>query len=202
MHARRGFRGLFFCPTHTLLDVCVPPASLHPSSTSNRSFGPNHLRAVWRLSLGFGVFPALAVLIWRINMEEPERFKRDSMRDTRIPYWLIVKRYWVGLAAISLSWFVYDFITYPVRLLSPCPCPAWSLISFLVRVVLYHRCKQCHWRKHLPFGCLRLGYRHQVSMAPIPVILPRSPSPRTALSISPEPSVVHSSLMLLGRKRP
>ena len=51
-------------------------------------------------------------------MDEPERFKRDSMRDAKIPYWLILKRYWVGLAAISLSWFVYDFIVYPVRLLS------------------------------------------------------------------------------------
>jgi MFS family permease len=81
-------------------------------------FGPNHLRAVWRLSLGLGVIPALAVLIWRINMEEPERFKRDSMRNAKIPYWLIIKRYWVGLAAISLSWFVYDFIVYPFGLYS------------------------------------------------------------------------------------
>ena len=58
-------------------------------------------------------------------MEEPERFKRDSMKYAKIPYWLIIKRYWVGLTAISLSWFVYDFITYPVRLLrllSSCIC--------------------------------------------------------------------------------
>jgi hypothetical protein len=85
----------------------------------DRSFGPNHLRAVWRLSLGLGIIPALAVLIWRMNMDEPERFKRDSMKHAKIPYWLIIKRYWVGLLAISASWFLYDFIVYPVRLLSP-----------------------------------------------------------------------------------
>ena len=34
------------------------------------------------------------------------------MRDTRIPYWLVIKRYWVNLMAISLTWFIYDFITY------------------------------------------------------------------------------------------
>ncbi|KAF9645102.1 MFS Git1p-related glycerophosphoinositol and glycerophosphocholine permease [Thelephora ganbajun] len=81
-------------------------------------FGPHHLRAVWRLSLGLGVVPALAVLLWRLNMEEPERYRRDSMRDAKIPYWLIIKRYWVGLVAISISWFVYDFITYPFGLYS------------------------------------------------------------------------------------
>lgn len=83
--------------------------------TSDRRFGPNHLRAVWRLSLGLGVVPALAVLLWRLRMEEPDRFKRDSMKNAKIPYWLIIKRYWVGLLAISASWFLYDFIVYPVR---------------------------------------------------------------------------------------
>jgi hypothetical protein len=47
-------------------------------------------------------------------MDEPTRFKKDSMKNAKIPYWLIIKRYWVGLAALSLTWFIYDFITYPV----------------------------------------------------------------------------------------
>ena len=85
------------------------------------SFGENHLDAVWRGSLGYiashttpdcqlikncslGMVPALAVLIWRIKMEEPSRYKRDSMKNAKIPYWLIFKRYWVRLAAISFTW--------------------------------------------------------------------------------------------------
>jgi hypothetical protein len=74
-------------------------------------FGENHLRAVWRLSLGLGVVPALAVLIWRLNMQNPSHYRKNSMRDARIPYWLVIKRYWVNLLAISLTWFIYDFIT-------------------------------------------------------------------------------------------
>jgi len=81
-------------------------------------FGNNHLRAVWRLSLGLGVIPALAVLIWRLNMQNPSHYKKNSMRDTRIPYWLVLKRYWVSLLAISLTWFIYDFITYPFGIYS------------------------------------------------------------------------------------
>ena len=68
-----------------------------------------------------GVIPALAVLIRWLNMEEPERFKRDSMKHAKIPYWLFIKLYLVGLAAISFSWFVYDFIFHPVRLFSHPP---------------------------------------------------------------------------------
>ncbi|KNZ76910.1 putative metabolite transport protein [Termitomyces sp. J132] len=80
-------------------------------------FGLNHLRAVWRLSLGLGVVPALAVLLWRLNMDEPMRYKSDSMKNTRIPYKLVFKRYWRSLMAISVVWFVLDIIVYryPVR---------------------------------------------------------------------------------------
>ncbi|KAG1896505.1 major facilitator superfamily domain-containing protein [Suillus fuscotomentosus] len=81
-------------------------------------FGDNHLRAVWRLSLGLGVVPAVAVFFWRLRMEEPNRYKRDSMKHVRIPYRLIIKRYWRGLFGISLVWFIYDFITYPFGLYS------------------------------------------------------------------------------------
>ncbi|KAG5650407.1 hypothetical protein H0H81_012373 [Sphagnurus paluster] len=81
-------------------------------------FGDNHLRAVWRLSLGLGVVPALLVFLWRLNMDEPVRYKKDSMKKARIPYVLILKRYGSSLAAISFTWFLYDFIVYPFGIYS------------------------------------------------------------------------------------
>jgi len=81
-------------------------------------FGDDHLRAVWRVSVGLGIIPAAAVFLWRLRMDEPTRYKKDSMKNAKIPYWLIIKRYWVGLAALSLTWFIYDFITYPFGLYS------------------------------------------------------------------------------------
>ena len=77
-------------------------------------FGEHHLRAVWRLSLGLGVIPAVLVFIWRLNMDEPTRFKRDSMKRTKTPYLLIIRRYWSQFLGICITWFIYDFITYPV----------------------------------------------------------------------------------------
>lgn len=76
-------------------------------------FGMHHLRAVWRGILLLGAIPPLVLLIARLFMEEPEAYKKNSMRHTRIPYWLIIKRYWLKLLAVSITWFIYDWITYP-----------------------------------------------------------------------------------------
>nr|BAB43911.1 probable metabolite transporter [Pholiota nameko] len=81
-------------------------------------FGNDHLRAVWRLSLGLGVVPAAAVFIWRINMKEPIRYQKDSMKHARIPYMLVLRRYGGRLAAISATWFLYDIIVYPFGIYS------------------------------------------------------------------------------------
>ncbi|KAI0783689.1 major facilitator superfamily domain-containing protein [Abortiporus biennis] len=80
--------------------------------------GENHLRAVWRLSLGLAFVPAMAVFIWRLRMEEPIRFKKDCMVRGRTPYWLIFKRYWPSLTGICINWFLYDFIAYPFGIYS------------------------------------------------------------------------------------
>jgi len=76
-------------------------------------FGEDHLRAVWRLTLGLGAFPATLVFLWRLNMVEPERYRKDSMKRVKIPYKLVFKRYWVSLSAVSAVWFFFDFIVYP-----------------------------------------------------------------------------------------
>jgi MFS family permease len=81
-------------------------------------FGENHLRAVWRISLGLGFVPALFVFVWRLNMDEPMHYKKHSMKRARIPYWLVIRRYWVPLTGISLSWFIWDFIVYPFNIYS------------------------------------------------------------------------------------
>ncbi|KAJ8072212.1 glycerophosphoinositol permease [Marasmius tenuissimus] len=99
----------FALATNTMIDIGTVVAAFVPLVLF-WIFGDNHLRAVWRLSIGLGAVPALLVLLWRIGMEEPERYKRDSMRHAKIPYWLVLKRYGGSLAAISFTWFLYDFI--------------------------------------------------------------------------------------------
>jgi MFS family permease len=76
----------------------------------------NHLRAAWRISLGLGVIPPLLLLYLRIQLQEPEEFKRESMKYAKIPYWLVIKFYGPRLFVVSLIWFLYDFSTYSFNL--------------------------------------------------------------------------------------
>jgi len=115
--SKRAQHRWFALATNTMIDFGFVVAAFVPLVLF-WIFGDNHLRAVWRLSLGLGVVPALLVFIWRLNMDEPERYKRDSMKNAKIPYLLVFKRYWVSLLAISFIWFLYDFIVYPFGIYS------------------------------------------------------------------------------------
>ncbi|KAE8225809.1 hypothetical protein CF319_g1500 [Tilletia indica] len=81
--------------------------------------GMDHLRLVWRLSLGLGAVPPLILLYFRTKMEESKHFQKSSISNfAKMPWWLIIKRYWVRLAAVSLAWWIYDWVTYPSGLYS------------------------------------------------------------------------------------
>ena len=45
-------------------------------------------------------------------MADSERYRQSAMKK-RVPYWLIIKRYWFRLLVASGLWFIYDFISYP-----------------------------------------------------------------------------------------
>jgi len=71
-----------------------------------------NLTVVWRVSLGLGAIPPMSVFYARIKMKETKGYAKNSMRHVKTPYWLVIKYYWVRLAAISVIWFVYDFSSY------------------------------------------------------------------------------------------
>lgn len=53
--------------------------------------GESHLRAAWRICLGLGVIPPLSLIYLRLKLNEPEEFNRETMKDTRTPWWLVIK---------------------------------------------------------------------------------------------------------------
>lgn len=75
-------------------------------------FTTDHLRATWRVALGLGVVPPIALLLLRLKLQEPEEFKRESMKHTKIPYGLVLRFYWKRLLVVGAIWFLYDFSSY------------------------------------------------------------------------------------------
>lgn len=75
-------------------------------------FSPRHLTAVWRLTLGLGVFPPLVLFFLRLKMVDLKSFKKYNMKHAKYPVWLCLKFYWYRLAVILILWFIYDFSAY------------------------------------------------------------------------------------------
>ncbi|RKF75123.1 Glycerophosphodiester transporter GIT2 [Golovinomyces cichoracearum] len=61
-----------------------------------------HLRLAWRVMLGIGVVPPILLLLSRSKLEEPEEYTKESMRNVKIPYRLVLKYYWWRLLVVSL----------------------------------------------------------------------------------------------------
>ncbi|KAJ2990425.1 hypothetical protein NUW58_g2954 [Xylaria curta] len=67
---------------------------------------------IWRTSLGIGAVFPLVLFLLRLKLKEPEEFSRNSMKNVRTPYGLVLKFYGFRLLIVSLIWFIYDFSAY------------------------------------------------------------------------------------------
>ncbi|KAI0652195.1 MFS Git1p-like glycerophosphoinositol permease [Trametes meyenii] len=74
--------------------------------------GENHLPTVWRVCFGIGVLLPLTVFYFRMRMLTTLLFRNGAIKR-RVPYWLVVKRYWKPLIGTCGAWFLYDFVTFP-----------------------------------------------------------------------------------------
>jgi hypothetical protein len=73
------------------------------AAASNKYYG-----TIWRTSLGIGVVFPLILFVLRLKLKEPEEFSRNSMKNARTPYRLVLKYYGFRLFIVSLIWFIYD----------------------------------------------------------------------------------------------
>ncbi|MCJ1411383.1 hypothetical protein MMC19_005472 [Ptychographa xylographoides] len=115
---KKGHRNRWFIMfTNVQIDLGFVVAALVPMIvvliTTERNLG-----TAWRVCLGLGVIPPLSLLWLRIKLQEPEEFKRESMRNTKTPWWLVIKFYWFRLLVVSLIWFIYDFSSYSFSIYS------------------------------------------------------------------------------------
>ena len=84
--------------TNVQIDIGFVAAALAPMIVV-LACTDNHLRAAWRICLGLGVIPPLSLIYLRLKLQEPEQFNRETMRNTRTPWLLVIK--YVEFYAIS-----------------------------------------------------------------------------------------------------
>ncbi|KAG5975688.1 hypothetical protein E4U56_003353 [Claviceps arundinis] len=76
------------------------------------AYGGHVSDGVWRISFGLGLVLPVSVLFFRLRLVNSTQYQKHAMKQ-HIPYVLVVKRYWRPILGTSLSWFMYDFVTYP-----------------------------------------------------------------------------------------
>jgi hypothetical protein len=72
---------------------------------------------VWRVSFGLGFILPFALLFFRLRLINSTQYRKHALKS-KIPYWLILKRYWVPMLGTALAWFMYDFVVSTFTLLS------------------------------------------------------------------------------------
>jgi len=74
--------------------------------------GEDHLPTVWRVCFGFGIVLPVTVFFFRLRMLSSKLYRKGAIKR-RVPYGLVVKRYWRTLTGTCGAWFLYDFVTFP-----------------------------------------------------------------------------------------
>ncbi|KAK3833505.1 MAG: major facilitator superfamily domain-containing protein [Linnemannia elongata] len=108
MPGRRGM--LFVFVTNFVIDSGFVLSALFPLILG--AAGCSY-QVIWRTSFAFGVLPPLSVLYFRLKMSNSEIYKKNAIKK-RVPYLLIIRRYWKYLVGTGGSWFFYNFISYPL----------------------------------------------------------------------------------------
>lgn len=72
---------------------------------------------VWRVCFGLGFVLPLGLLFFRLRLINSTQYRKHAIKQ-KIPYMLVIKRYWKPMLGTSLAWFMYDFVTYPFGIFS------------------------------------------------------------------------------------
>lgn len=72
---------------------------------------------VWRVCFGLGFVLPVSLFFFRIRMIDSTQYRKHAMKR-KIPYLLVLRRYWKPMLGTSLAWFMYDFVTYPFGIFS------------------------------------------------------------------------------------
>lgn len=74
--------------------------------------GEDHLPTVWRVCFGIGILLPVTVFIFRMRMMNSKLYRKSAIKR-RVPYILVIRRYWKRLIGTCGAWFLYDFVTFP-----------------------------------------------------------------------------------------
>ncbi|KZV93275.1 MFS Git1p-related glycerophosphoinositol permease [Exidia glandulosa HHB12029] len=70
--------------------------------------GEDHLSTVWRVCFGFGILLPITVFFFRLRMINSKLYRKSAIKR-RVPYNLVIRRYWKRLIGTCGAWFLVTF---------------------------------------------------------------------------------------------
>lgn len=70
----------------------------------------NGLKIAFHAMYGVSIFLPLLVILARWRMQDGRLFQRSNFRKRRIPWTLLLKKYWLRILGTSACFFLYDFV--------------------------------------------------------------------------------------------
>lgn len=86
----------------------------HTAPTDTTGFA-----GTWRIALGIGLVPPLAVFFFRLRMLNSTAYRNHAMKGSQLGlrvFTLAARRYWRRIIGTCLCWFLYNFTSYPFGL--------------------------------------------------------------------------------------
>ena len=78
----------------------------------------NNLATAYHAMYSISIFLPLLVVIVRWKMQDGRLFQHSNFRTRRIPWVLLLKRYWLRILGTSSAFFLYDFVNFPNSIMS------------------------------------------------------------------------------------
>ncbi|KAE8209042.1 hypothetical protein CF327_g6929 [Tilletia walkeri] len=89
--------------------LIVLSAAQYGNTTSTSDM--RSLDITWRICFGIGALLPLIVFYFRWKIMNSKLYRRGAIRKN-VPYLLAIKRYWKRFLGTSLSWFLYDVVSF------------------------------------------------------------------------------------------
>lgn len=70
----------------------------------------NNLKVAYHAMYGISIFLPLLVITFRLKMRDALLFQKSNFRRDRVPWVLVLRRFWGRMLLTSAAFFLYDFV--------------------------------------------------------------------------------------------
>ncbi|KAF2722658.1 MFS general substrate transporter [Polychaeton citri CBS 116435] len=78
----------------------------------------NNLKVAYHAMYSIGIFLPLLVILFRVRMQDGRLFERSNFQKRRIPWTLLLRKYWLRIIGTASAFFLYDFVNFPNSIMS------------------------------------------------------------------------------------